>query len=154
MQSRATAIHLGPALPPASSSQPAAPYLPKEIKGRAVLKTQPIWPCTGRGLQNPPVTRRAGGLLPRHFTLTQHHFASPTSVFDGNIDDEKWCWAVSFLLPCPWGRPRSPLATSLPYGVRTFLRRLLWRQRPPGVLRRSNYRANLTLYFSPSCKTG
>jgi len=88
-------------LPAGSSGQPVPPSFGDE--GRAVLETEPIWPCTGRGLPS-PAGRPAGwwALTP---PFHPYRFAA----------------AVSFLWSCPWGRPRSPLATSLPYGVRTFL---------------------------------
>ena len=51
-----------------------------------------------------PVTWRAGGLLHHRFTLTT---GEPV--------------AVCFLWHCPAGHPGWPLATTLPFGVRTFL---------------------------------
>ena len=54
-----------------------------------------------------PVTRNAGGLLHRRFTLTG--------------DWPKPAPAVCFLWHFPAGRPGLPLATTLPCGVRTFL---------------------------------
>ena len=46
------AIRLGQLLPAASSGQPVPPF--REEKRRAVLKAEPIRPCTGRGLPSPP----------------------------------------------------------------------------------------------------
>ena len=40
--------------------------------------------------------------------------------------------AVCSLLPCPRGRPRLAFASTLPYGVRTFLERFPARGRPAG----------------------
>ncbi len=39
-------------MPPPSSSQPAAPSQVGRKDGH-ILETQPIWPCTGRGLPSP-----------------------------------------------------------------------------------------------------
>src|SRR5918997_3523913 len=55
-----------------------------------------------------PVTRDAGGLLHHRFTLTP-----APSIF--------WGGAVCFLWHCPAGHPGLPLATTLSWGVRTFL---------------------------------
>jgi hypothetical protein len=59
-----------------------------------------------------PVTRGAGGLLLHRFTLT-----APRGT------------AVCFLWHFPAGRPGLPLATTLPYGVRTFLGGPAWGRR-------------------------
>ena len=82
---------------------------PKREQRRAALKTEPIRPCTGRGLPS-PAGHPAGwwALTPPFHPYPRH-------------DSKAEAQAVSFLWPYPWGRPRSPLATSLPYGVRTFL---------------------------------
>lgn len=75
----------------------------------------PEWGCIARR-----VTPPSGRLLPYRFTLTSE------GIPPG---------AVCFLLPCPWGCPRSQLTTPLPFGVRTFLPCRLTRQRrPPGTL--------------------
>ncbi len=55
--------------------------------------------------KRPLVTKRPGELLPHPFTLTSG----------------QWREAVCSLLHFPWGCPRSPLATILPCGARTFL---------------------------------
>ena len=109
------AIRLGQLLPAASSGQPVPPF--REEKRRAVLKAEPIRPCTGRGLPSPAGHPAGWWALTPPF----HPYRARRA-------------AVYFLWPFPWGRPRSPLATSLPYGVRTFL--WLKSQRPPGILRR------------------
>lgn len=97
------AIHLGPALPLASSDLPAG-------MGRAIhcllLDLAP-----GGVYLADAVTRTTGGLLPRLFTLTA-------------------CTAVCFLWHCPSGRPGWPLAITLPCGARTFLESRSPRGRP------------------------
>ncbi len=78
---------------------------PTRRRGWAILKCLPIWSCSGRGLPCPRCRHRGGGLLPRRFTLTPM-LPSRRFVFCG---------------PIPRILSRSPLATSLPCGVRTFL---------------------------------
>ena len=123
-------IQLGRLLPAASSN------LPENIKtgrlpgSRSSLRSL-IWSCTGWGLQCHPGHPGCGELLPRHFTLT------PLSG------------AVYFLLHFPWGRPRSPLATTLPCGARTFLRTAPRRDRRPFCLLRQ---VSIVAYFSWSVK--
>ena len=82
----------------ASSNQPEGADGPS-------FKCLPIWSCSGRGLPCPRCRHRGGGLLPRRFTLTPM-LPSRRFVFCG---------------PIPGILSRSPLATSLPCGVRTFL---------------------------------
>jgi len=123
-------IQLGRLLPAASSN------LPENIKtgrlpgSRSSLRSL-IWSCTGWGLQCHPGHPGCGELLPRHFTLT------PRSG------------AVFFLLHFPWGRPRSSLATTLPFGARTFLRTAPRRDRRPFCLLRQ---VSIVAYFSRSVK--
>ena len=64
---KTVAIYLGPLLPAGSSS------LPEDGAGRSSptnRRCPPIWPCSGWGLPNAPITEGAGALLPHHFTLT------------------------------------------------------------------------------------
>jgi len=96
-------IPLAPTLLPESSD------LPGSIE-RATLKRSSIRSCSGWGLPCQPCRQGCGELLPRLFTLTPVRSASRTSL-----------GAVFFLWHFPWGHPRSPLATTLPYGARTFL---------------------------------
>jgi len=80
----------------------------RELKAGRLLKKNlraPLFGLAPGGVYlATPVTRDTGELLPRLFTLTA---GTPA--------------AVSFLWHFPWGRPRSPLATTLPCGARTFL---------------------------------
>ena len=64
----------------------------------------PIWSCSGWGLPDRPVTRSVGELLPHHFTLTPQTRGG------------------MFLWHFPWGHPHWVLPSTLPSGVRTFLR--------------------------------
>ncbi len=89
-------IPLARALLPGSSDLPGG-------LGRATLKRPSIRSCSGWGLPCRPCHQGRGELLPRLFTLTPRG------------------GAVCFLWHFPWGRPRSPLATTLPCGARTFL---------------------------------
>ncbi len=75
-----------------------------------------IWSCTGWGLPCRCSRLQRGELLPRLFTLTPRG-------------------AVCFLWHFPWGCPRSPLATTLPCGARTFLRSAHGSRRPFSLLR-------------------
>jgi len=75
----------------------------------------PIWSCSGWGLPDRPVTRSVGELLPHHFTLTPQTRGG------------------MFLWHFPWGHPHWVLPSTLPSGVRTFLRRCRSR-RPPDPL--------------------
>lgn len=103
---RAAVIHLGLPLPTGSSGLPAN-------LGRATLERprrrrarRPLGLAPGGVYRATPVTRGAGGLLHHLFTLTR--LGIPNR-------------AVCFLWHFPAGRPGLPLATTLPYGVRTFL---------------------------------
>ena len=123
-------IQLGRLLPAASSDLPEsikAGRLPGSRSSRRSL----IWSCTGWGLQCHPGHPGCGELLPRHFTLTPRERG-----------------AVYFLLHFPWGRPRSPLATTLPCGARTFLRTALSSRRPFCLLRQ----VSIVAYFDRSVK--
>jgi hypothetical protein len=102
---RSAAIHLGPPSPAGSCGLPAG-------IGRAALERlrRPCCrgPCDlapGGVYRAVPVTRGAGGLLHRRFTLTRSR------------SDR----AVCSLWHCPAGHPGLPLATTLPCGARTFL---------------------------------
>ncbi len=90
---RAAIIHLGRAI----ARGLERPY-PRDYE-RATHP--PIWSCSGWGLACARDHSRAGGLLPRHFTLT----------LTGGL----------FSVPLSAGRPAPPLAATLPYGARTFL---------------------------------
>ena len=68
-----------------------------------------IWACWRWGLPCRPRHRERGALLPHHFTLTGHSH-------DGGSRP-----AVCFLWHFPSDRSGSPLATTVPYPVRTFL---------------------------------
>ena len=116
---RVAAIHLGLPLPTGSSDLPAGSGGPPSnacadhrIAPGVLLDLAP-----GGVYLAAPVTRNAGGLLHRRFTLTE------------SCDS-----AVCFLWHCPAGHPGLPLTTTLPYGARTFLGRGLPRTRPPGRL--------------------
>ena len=89
--------------------QAANPFRPpRREKRRAAFKTEPIWPCTGRGLHS-----RSGRPL-RWRALTPPFHPYLLSYLRRRF---------AFCCPNPWGRPRSSLTTSLPFGVRTFLHR-------------------------------
>jgi hypothetical protein len=103
-------IPLAPALLTGSSN------LPGSIE-RAALERSPIRSCSGWGLPCRLCHQRRGELLPRLFTLTPR----------------KTHGAVCFLWHFPWGRPRSPLATTLPCGARTFLPLSRAITRPPSA---------------------
>jgi len=66
----------------------------------------PIWSCSGWGLPGKPVTRLTGELLPHHFTLTT-----------------QWRGGM-FLWHFPSRHRDSALQSTLPSGVRTFLRQI------------------------------
>ena len=97
LKNQAMIIYLGQRSPAASSN------LPGNI-GRAALKRFPIWSCTGWGLPCLSCHHESGELLPRRFTLTPANRGGLFSV------------ALSR------SRPRFALRTTLPCGVRTFLR--------------------------------
>ncbi len=99
-----TVIHLGPALPSASSGLPVGSgRLPSNA-----CAGPPRWAlldlAPGGVYLAAPVTWGAGGLLHHRFTLTS--------------DEAE---AVCSLWHCPAGRPGSVLPTTLPCGARTFL---------------------------------
>ena len=109
------AIYLGPSLPAASSGLPgAAPMAGRGGRDQSRrLGGQPPSSCLTlhrAGFARPPRRRGAGALLPHLFTL-----AGPLAR----------TWAVCFLLHFPWGFPPWPLASALPCGVPTFLKRFL-----------------------------
>ena len=84
--------------------QPTRSAIAEASKDEQSLKLSLFGLAPRGGYRAAVVTHCAGRLLPHRFTLTRHK-----------------CRAVCFLWPYPWGRPRSPLTTSLLYGVRTFL---------------------------------
>jgi hypothetical protein len=103
---RVAAIHLGLPLPTGSSDLPAGSGGPPSIACANRLVSQSILLDLAPGgvYLAAPVTRNAGGLLHRRFTLTE------------SCDS-----AVCFLWHCPAGHPGLLLATTLPCGARTFL---------------------------------
>ena len=76
----------------------------------AGANSPPIWACWRWGLPCDDCHQSPGALLPHHFTLTCEPFHVRTAPS-----------AVSFLWHYPSGRPGSPLATTVPCPVRTFL---------------------------------
>ncbi len=76
----------------------------------AEANSLPIWACWRWGLPCDDCHQSPGALLPHHFTLTCEPFRARTAPS-----------AVSFLWHYPSGRPGSPLATTVPCPVRTFL---------------------------------
>jgi hypothetical protein len=103
---RVAAIHLDLPLPAGSSDLPAGSGGPPSIACANRLVSQSILLDLAPGgvYLAAPVTRNAGGLLHRRFTLTE------------SCDS-----AVCFLWHCPAGHPGLLLATTLPCGARTFL---------------------------------
>jgi hypothetical protein len=98
------AIHLGPALPPASCGPPgdsAGPASGPRCRGRM----SPIRPCSGWGLPSRPVTRPL---------VRSYRTVSPLPPCSRRV-------AVCSLWHCPAGRPDWRLASTLPCGGRTFL---------------------------------
>src|SRR6266545_3071508 len=93
-------------LPAGSSDLPAGSGGPPSIACANRLVSQSILLDLAPGgvYLAAPVTRNAGGLLHRRFTLTE------------SCDS-----AVCFLWHCPAGHPGLLLATTLPCGARTFL---------------------------------
>ena len=84
-------IHLGQALPPASSDRtrrlqasnlsPTSSHQASAAGGRWDCLS--IWSCSEWGLPSPGVTIGTGALLPHRFTLTRHHTRrSPVSCMD------------------------------------------------------------------------
>ena len=100
---RSATIHLGLPLPTASCGLPADSGGPPSIV-RADGRNHPLDLAPGGVYRAAPVTRSAGGLLHRRFTLTAAGAA-----------------AVCFLWHCPAGHPGWVLPTTLPFGARTFL---------------------------------
>ena len=106
---RETAIHLGPALPPASCGLPAdSGGQPSNVRAGPPFEAAPLDLAPGGVYLAARVTPGAGGLLHHRFTLTGDR-ASP---------------AVCFLWHCPAGHPGWALPTTLPCGARTFLGRI------------------------------
>ena len=103
---RVAAIHLDLPSPAGSSDLPAGSGGPPSITCANRLVSQSILLDLAPGgvYLAAPVTRNAGGLLHRRFTLTE------------SCDS-----AVCFLWHCPAGHPGSVLPTTLPCGARTFL---------------------------------
>src|SRR5207245_11271028 len=85
----------------------AGPGRPTRQLGRAALERCLLDLAPSGACRAEPVTRPAGELLPHRFTLTSRRCRE----------------AVCSLLRCPRGRPRLALASTLPFGVRTFLDR-------------------------------
>ena len=107
----------------AGLEQPTRSAFPSREKGRAALNAEPIRPCTGRGLPSTSGRPEIWWALTPPFHPYPAPLSSAESPYGKVLRPGEWRWAVYFLWSCPWGRPRSPLATSLPCGVRTFLRR-------------------------------
>ncbi len=100
-------IYLGRPLPTASCGTPGC------LRRAAVSRLgreHPYRPLLHVGFSRPTCRHAAGALLPHHFTLTR-----------ASLSRRKARGAVSFLLHYPSGHPASPLASTLPCGVRTFL---------------------------------
>jgi Phage integrase family len=99
------AIHLGPALPPASCGPPGDSAGPASTATMVAAGASPIRPCSGWGLPSRPVTRPL---------VRSYRTVSPLPP--------RWRGeAVCSLWHCPAGRPDWRLASTLPYGGRTFL---------------------------------
>ena len=101
-----------------------------------------IWACWRWGLPCDDCHQSPGALLPHHFTLTCEPFHVRTAPS-----------AVSFLWHYPSGRPGSPLATTVPCPVRTFLtqcqrtrRANAWPTPLPGAV---DPAVHIELYTSP-----
>jgi hypothetical protein len=101
----------------------AGPVRPTRQLGRAALERCLLGLAPGGACRAATVARRAGGLLPHRFTLTA------TANRNGGL--------LSVALPR--GHPRLALASTLPWGVRTFLERCEHRPRPPGRLLRGEH---------------
>src|SRR2546428_3378933 len=92
---------------------------------RRAASSPPMWPCTGRGLPRSPVTR---SLVRSYHTIAPlpidppHPTLSPLSRGE---EYEELPIGGMFLWHFPWGRPHWELPSALPFGVRTFLRRLV-----------------------------
>ena len=110
---------------------PVARHLlrPTRELGRAVLKRSPIWSCTGWGLHSFP------GHPGNWCALTAPFHPYPVNIYR----------AVYFLLHFPSRCRDSTLWSTLPYGVRTFLR-------ITGMIRRSfELLQPRPLNIEPSC---
>ncbi len=94
--------------------RPGAAY-PAARAGRP--RTLPARPCSGWGLPAATVARRAGALLPHRFTLTPRDLR--------RVGRSALCCPVREVTPA-W-----PFASTLPFGVRTFLER----SKPPAAVR-------------------
>ena len=109
--SRLAVIHLGPALPPASSDLPGSgPRRPRgaERGGTGSPRSRsPIWSCSAWGLPCPRPSPAARCAL--------------TAPFHPYRRGPEAAAAVYSLLHFPSRRRASPLASMLPVGVRTFL---------------------------------
>ena len=99
------AIHLGPALPPASCGPPGDSAGPASAAASPRPVRPPIRPCSGWGLPSRPVTRPLVRSYRTSFTL-----AVPLARGGG-----------LFSWHCPAGCPDWLLASTLPCGGRTFL---------------------------------
>ncbi len=96
--------------------------LPGSIR-RAVLKRSPIRSCTGWGL--PSFPGRPGNWCA--LTAPFHPYPAPTFIIRTvsglpEPDNKSGCRAVCFLLHLPSRCRDSTLWSTLPFGVRTFLR--------------------------------
>ena len=100
-------IHLGPALRPGSNGLPGSHASPKR-DARRTASSSPIWPFSRWGFPCPPCRHGGGELLPHHFTIAPRPKARS---------------AVCFLWHFPGDHSRSPLATTVSCGARTFLPR-------------------------------
>ena len=103
------------------------PRVSSRIRGKSGQATLPLLCLAPHGVfRAAPLTRMPGGLLPRLFTLTQHHFGS-----DGALESELlgraksgagryiFCDTVRHPGFTSWAPPIS--RGMLPFGVRTFL---------------------------------
>jgi hypothetical protein len=103
------------------------PRVSSRIRGKSGQATLPLLCLAPHGVfRAAPLTRMSGGLLPRLFTLTQHHFGS-----DGALESELlgraksgagryiFCDTVRHPGFRSWAPPIS--RGMLPFGVRTFL---------------------------------
>src|SRR6266404_7287207 len=103
-------ISLGRRLPGASSGHTREHHAGRASPALASRLALLFGLAPGGVYRADPVTRVAGALLPHRFTLTTR-----SAVAGGLV-------AVSFLWHCPWGCPPWPLASTPPFGARTFLR--------------------------------
>ena len=81
------------------------PRVSSRIRGKSGQATLPLLCLAPHGVfRAAPLTRMPGGLLPRLFTLTQHHPASSSTTFSQSEDllgsyarpesGAGWCWMV------------------------------------------------------------